>query len=509
MRRSHAILGALACCVVAACKTLYPARFASPDSPETLESKAPYLKCHMADGRVFVLEDWKIDTTARIVSGSGLLYDARRELKGRGPQSVPLDEIAMLETNRVETIDQGSIQIGVMAAGTVASLGFTAFCITTPKACFGSCPTFFTNDGSGVSLQAEGFSASIARAYEATDVDAMWTAKAAPGPFDVLMTNDALETHAIDSVRLLALARPKGGRVLRAGERYFEALAIDAPIAASGDSLRSLVATDGDELHSLASATDLAERETVELTFADPKGAAGVVIVARNSLLTTFLFYQELAYMGRRAGDWIAAMERQGVSLGGPIGALDNDIAVSVRDESGRWQKVGVHSEVGPIAKETQLVVLPPTSGEVHVRLEMTRGNWRIDQVGLARLGGEVRPTVLEPKVVLHRGAPDPTALAALRPRGDHLFTVPGDEYTLRFELPSGDSELFLESRGYYYEWTREAWFKDEDQVAAMRMLMFPDRSMKELASKFKALEPEMDRIFWESRYVRRSAYLP
>ena len=90
----------------------------------------------------------------------------------------------------------------------------------------------------------------------------------------------------------------------------------------------------------------------------------------------------------------------------------------------------------------------------------MTRGNWKLDHVGLATLDGTAQPTYLDPVVVLKKTGPDPTARRQLLAPGEHLVTYPGDAYTLRYELPPGDQELFLDSRGYYYEWIREAWLK-------------------------------------------------
>ena len=494
----------------ASCKTVYPARFAHTDEPGRVDTGAPFLKCHMFDGRLYVLKNWEIDVPAHTVTGDGLLYDADRNRVGSPRKlAVAMDNVALFETNRVEQVSlvsDGAAQLAIMGVASAASAALTVFCVVNPKACFGSCPTFFASDGQHDVLQAEGFSGSFARSLEETDVDAMWTARAAPGPYEVTMTNDALETHAVDSVRLITLPRPAGGRVLRSGSRYFEASKIVAPTVArspEGDVTSALSSTDGREVHSLASPTDLGEHETIELTFPDPGGPAGVVIVARNSLLGTFLFYQELAFMGRKAGEYIASLERLGKdALLGAAGLLPT-IEVLVRDDTGAWVHAGDHAETGPIANEAQLVVLPDRqSGPVHVRLSLIKGGWRIDQVGLASLGREVQPSYLAPEVVTHLGSPDAHALDALRPGGAHLITQPGDAYRLRFELPAGDQELFLEARGYYYEWMRESWLLEEDQEAATRMLLQPGRALKELAPKFKAMEPEMDRIFWESKYA-------
>lgn len=507
-------VAALAVAISACSRTVYEAHFAKPSQLAKLTeagARAPFLKCHMEDGRLFVLEHWALEEGSRTVRGYGIEYAANRErLAGPKNFQLDLDQIALLETNRPYEVDVGTGSVVGMAIGTGASLALTVVCLTNTKACFGSCPTFFAEDGHGQSLQAEGFSASVARSLEATDVDAMWTAAPKSRDFDVTMTNDALETHVVDSVRVLAATRPAGGRVLRAGTRYFQVTDLRAPASARGDDrdvTDVLAASDGREYKSPASATDLAERETLEATFARPaskRGRVGLLVVDRNSLLNTFLFYQAIAFMGSRYGDWMAALEREGKSGFASPGRLLGDIDVSVKDASGKFVAAGSVGEVGPIAREAELVVLPDApAGDVTVRLTMAKGNWRIDQLALVDVGDEVTPVALDPIAVKKRGEPDARALAALLDPKEHLVTHPGDAYVLSFRLPAGDQELFLESRGYYYEWMRDEWLREEDQLAALQLVMNPRAALKRLAPKFKALEPDMDRIFWQSRVTR------
>jgi hypothetical protein len=495
-------------------RTVYEAHFARPTEIAKIAesaSRAPFIKCHMADGRVYVLEHWSIEEGTGLVEGRGIEYAANRARLGP-PHDITLHlaDIALIETNRPYDVDVATGSVVGMAIGTGASLALTVVCLTVSKACFGSCPTFFADDGHGQSLQAEGFSSSVARSLEATDVDAMWTAKPKSRDFDVTMTNDALETHAVASVRVLAAPRPAGGRVLRAGDRYFQTTGFEAPRAARGDErdvTDLLSASDGREYKSPASATDLAERETLEATFPRPAPGErlGLLVVDRNSLLNTFLFYQAIAFMGSRYGDWMATLEREGKAAFASPGALLGDIEVSVRDASGAFVHAGTVGEVGPIAREAELVVLPRSiaDGDVTVHLTMAKGNWRIDQLALVAVGAEVTPAALEPVSVTRRGAPDARALDALLDPKKHLVTHPGDAYTMRFRLPPGDQELFLESRGYYYEWMRDEWLKEEDQLAALQLVMNPRAALKRLAPKFKAIEPDMDRVFWQSRVTR------
>ncbi len=497
-----AMIGAVACTT-----TVYRASFTPRAEAEHVDKEAPFLKCHMNDGSLYVLQSWSLDSPSQTIGGSGIHYTMYRVPIDRGGYRIRLEDVALLETNYPEQFTNEGIP--VMAVLTGASLVVTGLCLANPKACFGSCPTFYAFDGQRESLQAEGFSSSIAHALEATDVDAMWTARPTGPTFDVRMTNDAFETHVVDSVRVLAAPRPAGGRVLRSGESYLPATAITGPAsctAAAGDCAAVVAASDGREYKSDADAHDLATKETLDLRFDAPsRGQRGLLLVARNSLLNTFLFYQALAFMGRSAGERFAALERSGPAGADAYRSLSNvlgGIHVEVETSPGAWTQAGVYDEVGPIALEAQAVPLPSDldDGPVHVRLVATRGYWRIDQVALVALGPPIAPTPIAPIQVLRDGQDRPDALAKLRPRGDALVTGPGDVWTLRFQVPTGDVELFLESRGYYYEWMRPSWLQEEDAGELARFAFDPHGEMRRLAPRYHKLEPDMDRVFWSSR---------
>jgi len=395
----------------------------------------------------------------------------------------------------------------VMGLVTGASLLVTASCFANFKACFGSCPTFYVADATGKSIQAEGFSSSIARSLEATDVDPLYTAAPAQGRFEVLMTNEALETHAVRSVRVLAAPREPGTRVLHAGERFYQVSDQAAPRACaslSGDCAQQLAAVDDEQYLSLTDPQDLATKETIELDFPRPTGKSGLIVVGRMGLVTTFLLYQALAYMGRDAGERLAALdqgETRGVDAAQALRRLLGGVEVQVQSARG-WVAAGEFYEMGPIAREAQLVPLPEDlpPGDLHVRLRMSRGSWKLDQVALAHIDREVVPIAIEPRAVQHDGHEDAEALAALRDDARYLVTYPGDRYGLSFELPPGSHELFLETRGYYYEWMREQWLLEQSPVDLARLLLDPRDALRRLAPRYKQLEATMEQTFWHSR---------
>jgi hypothetical protein len=483
----------------------------SPERASTLDGKSPFLKAHLLDGRVCILTNWKVDERAREVSGDGEMLGINREILERGPMRVPLEQVALFETN----VMKQSPSVAALAVVTGASLAVTAACLADPKACFGSCPTFYVTDGSKEILQAEGFSASVAPALEDTDLDALYRAQPQSRVLSVRMTNEALETHVVRRVRVLAVRRPEGGRVFATGDgTFWEAFRVLGPqrcAAPEGDCLAALEAFDGRERFSRSGSEDLAEREILDLEFPPCAGArAGLVLASRQTLLSTFLLYQGLAYLGSSATGWLAAMERssadarrQAEALGRTLGGIE----VLVPDGAGGWRLAGEVQETGPLATEVKVVPLPGVNPEasVRVRLRLTRGDWRLDWAGLAELGTRVEPLRLETERVLRAGHDDPEARMSLRGAGRPLVTLPGDEVTLQFRLPSDfrHYELFLESRGYYLEWMRREWMAEENPAMAAMMLLAPAAALRELAPKFKGTEDTMESLFWRSRYAR------
>lgn len=481
--------------------------------PDAIPRSATELKLHLLSGELIVLRPWWQSDTA--IGGTGRRYGINRAALGEGEFSVHRDSIALIETTS-HSLSRAAPSIVAMSLFTVASVGYAIHCANDPKSCFGSCPTFYVDGGSDSIPAAEGFSGSIARALETRDVDALPAVRSTNGRFTVRMTNEALESHSVQSLRVLAVPRPPGGRVFRGvDDRYYPAsrpvLSPTRCAAAEGGCAASVASLDQLERRSAADSTDLAARETIELEFPAPPlpGRLGLIIGARQALVSTFLFYQTIAYLGRGAGEWLAQLERAGperaraaMGMAKLLGGIDAEVA----DAKGEWHPIGTHDEPGPIA--TDVEVLPfqvALSGPVRVRLRMAKGAWRLNWVGLATLDEHRQPAALEPVLVKHGTTRDTAALARLRDRDRYLVTYPGDHYAVTYELPAGlnDAELFLESRGFYYEWTREQWLAEENPAMSALTLTRPGEALRRLAPDFKRVEPRMDDAFWASRFGR------
>lgn len=494
--------------------TMYRASFHKPEQRVDLDHGDPFLKAHTHNGEVYVLAGWRVNEKERVFEGKGIHYSAERQVVDKGELRVPFDRVALLETNQPEKVTPNVAQIAVMGVVTGASLAMTAVCIASPKTCFGSCPTFYASDGKRMALQAEGFSSSVARVLEETDVDALFTARPEGRRLTLRMTNEALETHAVRGVSLLVVPRPATpeGRVLRAGESFYPATVLQPPRSCrweGGDCLPLVARIDRQELLSPTDEQDLAAKETVELSFDDLQGAKGLVIAARNSLVNTFLFYQILAYMGRTAGEWFAMLERGDATAHGVLKKMKlllGDVEVSVLTRTRGWVRAGAFSELGPIAREVQLIPFPEDipGKKIRVRLRMAKGYWKLDRVALAKLGSPLSPVRIAPFSVTRDGKADPAAQKHLSNPEAHLFTYPGDVYELHFRLPEltpgRTPELFLESRGFYYEWIRKQWLAEESAVEVLRIIADPGEFLRRMAPVYKRMEKRVERVFWESR---------
>ncbi|MEO8707364.1 MAG: hypothetical protein ABI867_45470 [Kofleriaceae bacterium] len=469
---------------------------------ETVDMKAPYLKVHMRNGDLYVLERWTIDEPSQSVTGSGELTGSDRTTIVKQSFRIRFRDVALYETNTVIT----SPAVAAMAVITGLSVAVSVACLANPKACFGSCPTFYvTGDDGRRILQAEGFSDSIAPSLERHDIDALWATTGKAGAVTVTMTNEAYETHVIKQADVLAVARPPGGRVLSDGEQLWLASSVTAPLgcrATEGDCLAALARADGTERFSLTDGADLASRETIELAFAPASGDTALVIGARQSLVTTFLLYQGLAYLGTTATSWLAQFERSAKPANGrALQALVGGIEVQL-ERAGTWVTVGEVYETGPLATDFHMVRLPPGTTGKRVRLRLQRGGWRIDHVALATITGAAQPIRIAPASMTGRMSPDfgrGRAPATAFP----IVTQPGDTYDFTYQLPAGEHyELFLDSRGYYLEWMRKEWLNETQPLAALKMLLDPAQALRDLAPAFKQLEPQAEALFWSSRYA-------
>ncbi len=461
----------------------------------------------MKNGGLYLFDKWDVDQKNSTIAGHATLFSPLRDTLGESPCTIGLDSIAILETNVIE--NSGSATAITLFMGVTAA--FTVNCIVNPKSCFGSCPTFYVDDGKSLRLQAEGFSSSISPSLEATDVDALFSAVSKDGKVKLVMKNEALETHVVRHVDLLAVPRNEGCHVFATmDQQFWESPLQHSPVAATGpegDCLAKVIAADGNERFSTADEKYLGTKEEIELRFPTRPGTAyGLVVGCRQTLLPTYLLYQTFAYMGTEAGYWLAELERKKIAKAKSMEEIIGGIEVWRETDGGHRQIIDQLCEHGPLAMDVHLLPLPVSGDTIlHLQLRMTKGAWRIDYLALAELSKSLQPVRIHPDMVLNGGSEDAHALSALTASTEGLITFPGDEFTMQYVLPANQSnyELFVESRGYYFEWMRQEWIKEENPLLLAQVLLDPEAALRRMAPEFKQVEPTMEDCFWRSRYAK------
>ena len=211
--------------------------------------------------------------------------------------------------------------------------------------------------------------------------------------------------------------------------------------------------------------------------------------------------------MGNNIGDWFALFSQKKHNpdksrLGNILGRIE----VFVQDKMGNRQYVGDAGEHGPLATDMYLITLPASLPKEHTKvfLRLTKGNWRIDYLGLAKIKRQIAPLRIKPSLVLKNGSHN-QAVSLLNDSSKVLITLPGDTYTLEYLLPEDFSryEHFLESRRYYLEWMRQEWLEEESPERLAQMIFSTKTALKKLAPDYKKVEPGMEDLFWRSQYAK------
>ncbi len=121
-------------------RTVYEAHFATPAQIGNITeagARSPFIKVHMPDGRVFVLERWSIEEGAGMIEGNGLEYTANRVVRGPARHvALKTSDVALLETNRPYDVDVGTGSIIAMIIGTTSSFVLSVLCFAAGSVCF-------------------------------------------------------------------------------------------------------------------------------------------------------------------------------------------------------------------------------------------------------------------------------------------------------------------------------------------------------------------------------------
>lgn len=499
--------------IIYSCKAFY-LRTQYEDFNSLIHSKdkvvnSSFLKAHLKNGNVSILKNnWNYDTLETHIHGYGSIYDFNRNQIFEGPINILIDSVLIFETNR-----SPRPRIQALSIITALDVMLAIPCYILPKACFGSCPTFYL-DGSASDLpEAEGFSNAIAPSLEYGDIDALGR-RSGSEEVKITVKNEALETHCLNKIELLVVSCPDYGKVFHTqlDEFYYGSVPLPpkSAIGPEGEITSLISNSDQIERFSLADTLNLKSKEEIYLEFLPDSEmkSPGLSLHFRQTLMTTYFIYSALGYMGDQVGDIFASIENGNIQknkIENSIYKELGEIEVYIFDESNKTYILqGGFYETGPIAINKQLIKLNAFSGKlpVKIKLLLNKGLWRIDYIGLTELNAKIEPFKISPYKVDFNRMTQRKSTEILTGKEHHWINLPGQEITLSFELPcqDGDYELFLFSKGYYLEWIRSNWISDKNLMKLNLMIQHPEQYLKEQTNEYIKYESEMENLFWNSK---------
>lgn len=481
-----------------------------------------FLKAHLKNGDICIMKDtWQVDTLQNKLTGAGTRYDFNRQKVFEGNISIPFDSIVIYETNKkLRNTENGRRMVTALLTVLDATIGIS--CLSNPKACFGSCPTFYLDkDDDFHHANAEGFSSAIVPSLEYGDVDALNNPPVTSQDFSLTMKNEALETHCIKDIKLLAIPRNTGERIYHTHTNHYYVCQNVYPIKTAKvekqDISTLLRKQDLQEYYSPADSTNLSSKETIYLDFDQPVDAKklGLIIDFRQTLMTTYFIYNSMAYMGDEISDMLTKLEtnkqifkRLNSGIKNELGNIDIYTWDAHRQV---WQLEDGIFETGPIAINHQFVPLKTKSNNQHLKIKivLNKGYWRLDYIALTDIKKEAKPTELKVQSVIKNAKTDKVSLQMINHPDEYLVSMPGDVFDLQFQLPKAhqDYELFLYAKGYYLEWMRESWLKEKNMKKLQQMLINPKGYLKDEARAYKIYEATMEQAFWNSKIKSKNFY--
>lgn len=469
----------------------------------------PSLKAHLKNGDLYVFEhQWVYLDSSETIIGYGTHYNPNRDKLGEGTYTLLIDSIALLEgTEKLK--DHFYDRVASLMLFTGVNMAFTAICITNPKVCFGSCPTFYTSANQHTNYSAaEGFSAAILPSMEYGDLDDLQTV-APKGSFTLFMKNEAAERHAINQVYVEAVKLLDGENAYHspADNQFYVSRSLVVPKTCSSDSLLAKLShPDKIEYRSKTAHHSLTEKETLEIEFDSVEsGNHGLVVDFRQSFVSTYLFYKVFDLMGDEAPS-LAKMEYDTLFRQKFYNILNHlgTIKIEVYDTAlAAYTLVGSLNENGPIAINKQLVILPHLKQKkVKLRLTYTKGLWCFDALNLAL---HVNPRESK-KILVHKVVQDhPSTQKAeeLLHSDDNSYFIAdaGEGSTLHFTLPYNKQQVFLYSKGFYTEYIRSDWMERKNLLNLARTSSLEPLMWRQLAKEFKSLEPIYESDFFASKF--------
>ncbi len=437
--------------------------------------------------------------------------------------SVLLDSVAAMAHYELKHSAGGNLGSALLLLAGSVLTPLSIRCITCPKCCFGSCPTLYTTHDDSLALEAELFSYSLSKYFQEDDLDRLSRPIPEDGHYRIRVSNEALETHYINTLSLVAVHHPDNTQVFPSNEGDFIATGdLHPPIEATnalGHDVLALVRLRDDRWY--RSDTMMVRqlgpgryKDWLDLKVeASPTTTTlTLVLHLRNTLLTTVLFYDVvLASQGVEALAWT-----QRLNTDSSYAALYHEryraydgIDIKVHRD-GQWITQASLDDVGPLAWKDVAIKVPVSidqEGQALVRLEFFPDNVMIDhiafEVGTPTTEALVIEAIEPASVRDHTGRARHDVWPLIEADDDRfLVTNPSEAYHFTYTLPPTSAQnvtVFMRSKGYYTEWLRGDWVTTRTTGYQFDLYQI-DQAIAQLKQSWLTHRPLLEKTFFETR---------
>ncbi len=500
----------LLCLAVCAAKIYKYQRFTS--QYETLNAalysdtmSTPFLKVHLEDGAIGILEKWDVPTDQTGLVGQGYLFNFDQVRRTAGAFKFGLDEITLVETNQLAILQETPLAPRSMITG--ANIKLDIHCLVNPKACQRCAPSFYVSNEAAYQFPvAEVFSTT---ALPSPRGKAIHTLRQNASENLILhLKNETLATHTLDQLAVQAIPKRADQSVYPdvAGDYYicgksypYRAITMSEKNVATA--IQFPAKTPKDEL--FGDTIPFQQRENIVLDLEQNTPVAlGLVLSLQQTKLGNFLDQRQLAYRGKDLGKYFANRLRNGVK-----DEKEADFVASLAQlqlsywKDGTWQNFEQLQPVENSSSQVLLVPLPDHKDQkspFRIKIEMAKGFWQLADLNIRAIHQKVTPKAYQPqKMQIIDGGMHSKLTAVYSIDTQYLVSLPGNEFRFEFQFPPLPTDqtyaFFLMREGYELPWVRQNWIKDQDLATLEGVQLGDPTAWKALSQEFKTAKRQLE----------------
>lgn len=377
----------------------------------------------------------------------------------KGRVSIPISDINRIDVYEFDAkatrLNHTLSSVGVVL-GSIAVISIAALAI----AC--NCPQVYVEDNGVAKFNGGLYSGAIYSTLERIDHMPLPAINTEITTLKLSIKNAAEEEQYINSIQLMKVNHSADEKVLadRHGQIY-SYKDLQAPSSLNGYEFEALQKKDGKVYSFDVSAAEQKSELILKFKTEQNKGKAKLVVHAKNSSWSGFLFKEFSSLFGESAEAWRVKQEKADPKV---LAKWQRDqslpLMVSIR-EGNSWKSIDYFPLVGNTASRDMIIAfdfINQNSEFIEIKLETVYRFWDLDFVGLAlNNSSNLNTEIINPETATNKKSIDQTGLiAADDNQYSHLTN--DDAIELQFNMAQATnmmSSYFLVSKGYYHNLTK------------------------------------------------------